>query len=127
MPTRAALQRRRDRAWAPAVGDRCEGRYRAGPDGLALRKAWYPGAIVGEGAAGLFHVSYDDGDQEDAVAREFVRPPLPAVAAPAASRGSQRSAGDPHREVDCRHSVGFCDVRWPTGQLGPSASGFSYQ
>ena len=72
---------------------------------------------------GAFCVRYDDGDQEDAVAREFVRPPLPAVAAPAASRGSQRSAGDPHREVDCRHSVCFCDVRWPAGQLGASATG----
>ena len=35
VPTRAALQRRRDRAWAPAVGDRCEGRFRAGPDRTA--------------------------------------------------------------------------------------------
>ena len=43
-PTPAALQRRRDSAWTPAVGDPCLGRFRAGPDGLALRKAWFPGA-----------------------------------------------------------------------------------
>ena len=67
VPTPAALQRRRDRARVPAVGDRCEGRFRAGVDGLSLRKAWFPGVIVGEGAAGAFCVRYDDGDEEDGV------------------------------------------------------------
>ena len=46
VPTRAALQRRRDRKWAPAVGDRCEGRYRAGPDGLAVVGVRHGGARV---------------------------------------------------------------------------------
>jgi hypothetical protein len=37
-PTPAALRRRRDQAWTPAVGEPCEGRYKAGEDGLSRRK-----------------------------------------------------------------------------------------
>ena len=77
-PTPPKLQRRRDRAWTPAVGDPCEGRYKAGEDGAWLRKDWFPGKIVEivVGHAAPFRVRYDDGDEEDAVARRFVRPPL---------------------------------------------------
>ena len=45
-PTPAALQRRRNRAWNPAVGDRCEGRWRAAKDGLARRTDWFEGEIL---------------------------------------------------------------------------------
>ena len=44
--TPAKLQRRRNTAWIPAVGDPCEGRYRAGEDGKFQRKNWYPAKIV---------------------------------------------------------------------------------
>ena len=86
VPTPAALQRRRDRAWAPAVGDRCEGRYRAGADGRTRRTKCYPGEIVGEGAAGAFCVSYDDGvgvgvdTSGGGVGTTARRPPPPAAA-----------------------------------------------
>ena len=64
-PTPAALQRRRDRAWAPAVGDPCEGRYKAGEDGPSRRREWFPGKIVdiAVGHAAPFRVRYDDGDE----------------------------------------------------------------
>ena len=39
----AALRRRRDKAWTPAVGEPCEGRYKAGEDGPSRRTAWYSG------------------------------------------------------------------------------------
>ena len=34
VPTPAALQRRRNRAWTPAVGDACEARYKASTHGV---------------------------------------------------------------------------------------------
>ena len=66
-PTPAALQRRRNKSWNPAVGDRCEGRYRAAKDGLARRTEWFEGEIlrVTGGGRYLYHVRYDDGDEED--------------------------------------------------------------
>ena len=60
-------ERRRDAAWTPAVGDRCEGRWRAAQDGQSRRKAWFPGEVVGEEPGGLYCVRYDDGDEEDGV------------------------------------------------------------
>ena len=57
--TPAALQRRRDGAWTPAVGDACEARYKAGEDGPSRRTVWFSGKIV------------DVGDEEDGVKRRF--------------------------------------------------------
>ena len=48
VPTPAALQRRRDRAWTPAVGEACEARYMASEDGASRRPHWFPGKIVRE-------------------------------------------------------------------------------
>ena len=83
-PTPAKLQARRNKTWAPAVGDRCEGRYKAGEDGASRRREWFPCEIVeivsqGPHIQARFHLRYDDGDEENAVARQFVRPPLPCV------------------------------------------------
>ena len=81
-PTPAALRHRRDKAWTPAVGEPCEGRYKAGEDGPSRRIPWYSGTIVdvavgGHAADGEFRVRYDDGDEEDVCLTETAIPGLP--------------------------------------------------
>ena len=62
-PTPRALQRRRDKSWFPAVGDACEGRYKAAVDGKSQRKDWIACEIIekhGDGEIARFKVRYDD-------------------------------------------------------------------
>ena len=75
--TPEVLQKRENESWSARVGDRCEGRYMAGVDGASQRRRWYPGTIVRMNTVGHFTVRYDDdGEEELAVQRKFLRPPL---------------------------------------------------
>ena len=74
--TPEVLQKQEDKSWSPRVGERCEGRYRAGVDGATLRRLWYPGKLVRQDEQGNFTVLYDDGDKDDGMPRKFLRPPM---------------------------------------------------
>ena len=60
-PTARSLQRRLDKAWAPAVGDRCEGGFLAAVEGVRRRTDWFPATIV-ELRTPKVRVRYDDGN-----------------------------------------------------------------
>ena len=61
--TPAALRKRRNKVWTPAVGEPCEGRYKAGED-PSRRTDWFSGTIVEVAVGGRVRVLYDDGDQK---------------------------------------------------------------
>ena len=66
-------------------GDRVEGRFGG-------KGKWYPGKIDRVNLDGTFNISYDDGDRERGVKREFVRP-VGGGSSSVRGRATARSSG----------------------------------